>query len=341
MAVTIRMIAEKAGVSRGTVDRALNNRPGVNAEVAAHVRRIAKELNYEPNAVAKALAISKRKLRVDILLNSGQNPFFEKVRRGIQNGMREIRSYGITVETFELTGFSVEEQLQKIDELMQNPPNALVITPINDHRIIDRLNQIAAEDIAVVTLNMDVTGLAKLCFIGCDYVRSGQTAAELLGQITAGEISVGILTGSAHILGHQQRVDGFSQVCEQDYPRIHVRAVAETEDDNEIGYRVTKEMLKNHSLDALYFCAGGIDGGIRAVKECGLEKKLKIITVDDTDNIKAYIESGIVNATVCQQPMKQGHDAVTITTDWLLHEKRPSRKHLYTQNEVKLRYNLD
>ena len=46
MAVTIRMIAEKAGVSRGTVDRALNNRPGVNAEVAAHVRRIAKELNY-------------------------------------------------------------------------------------------------------------------------------------------------------------------------------------------------------------------------------------------------------------------------------------------------------
>ena len=33
MAVTIRMIAEKAGVSRGTVYRALNNRPGINAEV--------------------------------------------------------------------------------------------------------------------------------------------------------------------------------------------------------------------------------------------------------------------------------------------------------------------
>ena len=341
MAVTIRMIAEKAGVSRGTVDRALNNRPGVNAEVAAHVRRIAKELNYEPNAVAKALAISKRKLRIDILLNSGQNPFFEKIRIGIQRGMAEIRSYGITVEMFELTGFSVEEQLHKIDELMKEPPNALVITPINDPRVIAKLNQIAQQDIAVVTLNMDVTGLSKLCFIGCNYIRSGQTAAEILGQITAGEISVGILTGSASILGHQQRVDGFSGVCAQDYPRIHVKAVAETEDDNEIGYRVTKKMLCTYQLDALYFCAGGIDGGIRAVKECGLEKKIKIITVDDTDNIKEYIQSGIVNATICQQPIKQGHDAVTITTDWLLHGKRPARKHLYTQNEIKTRYNLD
>ena len=49
MAVTIKQIAEVAQVSRGTVDRALNHRPGVKAEVAARVRRIADDLGYKPD----------------------------------------------------------------------------------------------------------------------------------------------------------------------------------------------------------------------------------------------------------------------------------------------------
>ena len=46
---TIKQIAEMAGVSRGTVDRVLNNRGSVNANTAARVREIAEKLNYKPN----------------------------------------------------------------------------------------------------------------------------------------------------------------------------------------------------------------------------------------------------------------------------------------------------
>ena len=46
MAVTLQQIAEFAGVSRGTVDRALHNRGRVNPEVAARIRKIADELGY-------------------------------------------------------------------------------------------------------------------------------------------------------------------------------------------------------------------------------------------------------------------------------------------------------
>ena len=48
MAGTIKEIAEKAGVSRGTVDRALNDRGRINPEVAERIRAIAKEMNYVP-----------------------------------------------------------------------------------------------------------------------------------------------------------------------------------------------------------------------------------------------------------------------------------------------------
>ena len=47
--VTIKKIAEIAGVSRGTVDRVLNNREGVNAKTYQMVKEIADRLGYEPN----------------------------------------------------------------------------------------------------------------------------------------------------------------------------------------------------------------------------------------------------------------------------------------------------
>ena len=46
MAVTIQQIAERAGVSRGTVDRALNNRGRINPEVAEMVKKTAEEMGY-------------------------------------------------------------------------------------------------------------------------------------------------------------------------------------------------------------------------------------------------------------------------------------------------------
>ena len=60
MAVTAQQIAELAGVSRGTVDRALHNRGRVNPEVAAKIHKIAAELGYNPNLIGQALVKSRR-----------------------------------------------------------------------------------------------------------------------------------------------------------------------------------------------------------------------------------------------------------------------------------------
>ena len=58
MPVTLQQIAEAAGVSRGTVDRALKNRGRVNAEVAERIRKIAKEMGYQPSRAGRALAMA-------------------------------------------------------------------------------------------------------------------------------------------------------------------------------------------------------------------------------------------------------------------------------------------
>ncbi|MGC4020138.1 MAG: LacI family DNA-binding transcriptional regulator [Muricomes sp.] len=55
MSVTIKQIAELANVSRGTVDKVLNNRPGVKEDTRKKVLQIANGLNYKPNFIGKGV----------------------------------------------------------------------------------------------------------------------------------------------------------------------------------------------------------------------------------------------------------------------------------------------
>jgi LacI family transcriptional regulator len=56
MPFTIKDIANRAGVSPGTVSKVLNDAPGVGPETRARIRRLVQELDYEPNALAHGLA---------------------------------------------------------------------------------------------------------------------------------------------------------------------------------------------------------------------------------------------------------------------------------------------
>ena len=80
---TIKQIAELAGVSRGTVDRVLNNRGSVNANTAARVREIAEKLNYKPNKAGLMLAAQKKNLKIGVILFPDSNPFFSEVLEGV------------------------------------------------------------------------------------------------------------------------------------------------------------------------------------------------------------------------------------------------------------------
>ena len=74
MATTIKDIAAIAGVSRGTVDRVLNNRGSVNPATAEKINEIAKALDYKPNKAGLALAAQKKKLKLGVVLFSTDNP---------------------------------------------------------------------------------------------------------------------------------------------------------------------------------------------------------------------------------------------------------------------------
>ena len=142
MAVTLKQIAELAGVSRGTVDRALYNRGRVKPEVAERIKKIAKELGYQPNRAGKALAMTNHPMKIGVIAQATETPFMHQLRAGIEDAANDVAAFGAEVIIRSGVGLDVTDQLKMIDELLAEGINGLAIAPADNPHMRDRINSL-------------------------------------------------------------------------------------------------------------------------------------------------------------------------------------------------------
>lgn len=342
MSVTLKKIAELAGVSRGTVDRALNGRDGVKKEVAERIINIANELGYKPNMAAKALAGKRENKKIGIILNAESNPFYIDVIEGIKEKEKEIKDFGYELVLKIAKGYDINQQLKLIEEILAEKIMGLIISPINDLRVAQKLNELHMSNIPVVNINIDIEGTERIAYVGSNYEQAGKVAAGIFGLINNnGTIKVGIITGSHLVLGHNMRINGFKECIKNEFKSINIVDIKENNDNDIVSYNVTKNLIDEHpDIEGIFFCAGGIEGGIQAIAEKGLLKKINIITVDLTKTVRENLIEGNISATICQDPFKQGYESVKIMFEYLLLSKQPELKEFHTETQIKLKYNI-
>lgn len=333
---TIKKIAELTGVSRGTVDRVLNHRGNVKFETAVKVLEMAKATGYTPNRAARALAARKKGIRLGALICSEGNHFFDDLLGALKSEAEHCSDYSLKMTLKTMKGYDVSTQLVLLDELQKDNIHALMLTPINDPAIARRIDELCESGIAVIAVNVDIENSRRLCYVGSDYIQSGRTACGMMGLITQGHARVGIVTGSIRLLGHNQRIAGFSQLCKQRYTDIMVVDIVESNDDDIQAYAVTKQMLADHpDINALYITAGGVYGACRAAQESG--RSLTIISFDDIPSTREMLRAGVISATICQQPDVQGALPVELLVRLLVEGKKPDKDFYCTKIEIKTR----
>lgn len=157
MATTIKTIARLAGGSRGTVDRVLSRRGGVNNETAMRVMAIADESSYKPNWVGKSLSTKGvRDRNIGVLLNAEDNPFFDDVLDGVSAKGVGIEDFGFQLHIEKLKGYDIDQQLEGIDRLVDSGVSGLILSPINQPPLVAKLRKLQAKYIPVVCLNTRV-----------------------------------------------------------------------------------------------------------------------------------------------------------------------------------------
>lgn len=342
LAVTIKDIARESGVSRGTVDRVLHNRNGVNPEVAQRVRSIASEMGFFPNRAGKVLAARKQPIRFGCLLPSIGNPFFDDLMVGFHLAEKELADFGVSVDILQVKSFDKTIHLKAIEKMRANNYQGLCITSLDVPEVKEAIDAITASGVPVVTVNTDITATGRMCYVGPDYYHGGRTAAGLLSMITQQELSLLVVTGSFNIKGHNERINGFTEGLEEHAVPFQVVCTLESLDDEEHAFLMTKSCLeKNPRINTIFIAAGGVKGVCKAVTDKPRQKPIRILSFDDVPTTKALVKQGIISFTLCQEPRQQGYVSIQKLFSYLMSEGKMQLEDTITKTIIKIPENIE
>ena len=308
MAVTVKQIAELANVSRGTVDRVLNNRSGVSEATRQKVLKIAKELHYEPNFLAKALVSKKESLKIGVILTPDYSPFIHDIISGINRAKKEFSAFGIEVIIKLMTSLDPSEEIRIINDLTENGVSGMAVFPLDHPNVYALLNSLIEKGIAVITFNSPAPEVKSLCFIGQDHYKGGRTAAGLMCKILPKDARIGIIISSTKLSCHQQRLLGFQNKISETRPDIKIVGISENQDKKEDAFRITLEYCnKLPDLDGIYITGGGIAGVGSALDIIDDSENIHVICHDLTEGSIHLLQTQVVDFVLGQEPVNQGY----------------------------------
>ena len=341
MAVTIQQIAEKAGVSRGTVDRALNNRGRIDPEVARKVLQIAEEMGYVHNERKKHTA-KKKTIRIGVVTQLAKASFMLEINRGIRQAAEELKDWGVEILLRESFSVDEEEQVRAIEELAEEGIQGLALMPLECERVREKINWLIEEKkIPVVTFNSDIVGTRRSCFVGMDNRKSGQTAAGLMGLMTGGSGKILIITGYFSNVVNNARVDGFVEEVKKSYPGLEIAGVQGSFDEAEEVERIITNSMRNISgISGIFVVSGGQAGVKKAFDSLKLENRPYVIVYDQTPRNEKAVRENLVDFLIDQNGFYQGYRPLYILANILLKDMPPEEEFQFTEIKIKTKYNL-
>ena len=125
-----------------------------------------------------ALAKAKQVLKIGFVSFSEEDQRHKDLKLGMEKRMQD-EGYEAEMIVRE-TPMYANAQLEAIDEVVKAGIKGLLLTPYNDKRIVEKIDELEAKGIPVVTVCSDIEGTKRTAYVGSDNKRLGQTVGALL-----------------------------------------------------------------------------------------------------------------------------------------------------------------
>lgn len=338
-AAGIKDIASALGVSIGTVDRALHERPGINPMTRARVLKMAQTLGYRPNVAARHLKLNK-KLSISVHLPREIAFFFDALRAGIEEAAAPFQSsIELQFRTYPRLG---EGDLDLFAEALEERTTGIILAPGHPAELKPWIRKAARNHVPVVCVATDAPGTERLSAVSSDPYTSGAMVAELFTRCTQRSGEVLVVTGDLSTVDHAEKLRGLQDFLAKMNNKLEVAAVVEAHDDSEQAYSMTREVLASRpDIRAVYVSTANSVPVLRAMEDANSLSKALVITTDLFPKLVPLIRNGSVLATVYQRPKAQGRMAFRSLYQFLVEGTCPPLRqrlpaHLILQSNLDL-----
>lgn len=337
---TIYDLAESLNISVGTVYRALHNKGRISSETKERVLQKASEMNFKLNQTAQAL--SRTPKMIGVILCCPVLPFLEEIHAGISYEFDSLRQYNIFGDIHTLPPVNAEECAEQINDLLylfiSKKYDGIILFLSGSHqKCLPALQATQEADIPLVCLVNDIPISNRKAFVTADGNCAGRIAASLLSFSSSGQ-RVAILTGSSSIHSHRQSLSGF--MSEAKLAPFESSDIYEHMDCPQlVEQQLVNIFSRRPSYGGLYIASASSITACPLLMELNKDKQITVITTDLYPQLKEPLESGVVTATIFQNPFLQGRKAVASMYKFLCGELQTVQVRIAPQ--IVMRSNID
>jgi LacI family transcriptional regulator len=306
-------IAAEAGVSLATVDRVLNNRPGVRSVTRDKVERAIATLGYVRDVAAANLA-KGRTYPLIFILPAGENSFMRGLEAEVRAAMARSAAERTDITILSVPAFDAPALAAALLDAREQRPAGVAVVAVEAPEVAEAVKRLREDGIAVVTLVSDLPGSERDHFAGVDNIAAGRTAGSLMGRFLGGrEGPVAVLAGSMLVRDHCERLEGFRTVMSEDFPRRRILPVVEGQDNPALVETLVDTLLEQHrDLAGIYSLGAGNRGLVSALEKAGRANAICAIAHELTPHSRAALVTGTIDALLNQNAGHEVRSAIRV-----------------------------
>lgn len=294
---SLKDIAKKVGVSTATVSYVLSKgkESKVSAEVSKKVKEAAKELNYQPNQIAKSLKSGKT-FTIGLIVADISNPFFANIARIIED---EAAKLNYTV-IFGSSDEKSEKSWDLIQFLSNRQVDGFIIAPTENSE--DQINYLKEQNIPFVLIDR--------CFpnINCNSVTidNFKAAYEAVNRlIEGGSTKIGIIAYSNSLYHMKERVRGYKTAMndnELEFVNEWLHEIVFSDIQTGVQNAINTLLQKHPTVEAIFFATNTLAvHGLKYLDSLKMKvgKDIAVVSFDEGEAFDFYY----CPLTIVKQPL--------------------------------------
>lgn len=337
-----------AGVSVGTVDRVLHNRGHVSDDKRELVEKILKEIDYQPNMVARFLASKKIYTFAAIIPAYTEGSYWELAYKGLERAVSELSKFNTQIEYFHFDQYDRTSFIKAKEELLSKKFDGVIIATLFGELVVELSKQLDQEETPYAYIDSNIPNQNNLFYFGGDSYVSGQIAAKLLLK----EIGDDSHIFFAHIkFKHSEisvqmktRENGFLDYLKTNDFKGNIHHVELDPDKQEEGVKKLTDLFSTYREKQI----GGIVLNSRIYELVAMldqiphqyTDKICLVGHDAIDSNVNALKEKRVTYLLSQRPDTQGYDAVNALSNHLIF-KQEYEKDNYMPIDILIKENVD
>ena len=238
--IRIKDIAERAGVSVGTVDRVLHNRPNVSPKALEQVNKALAEMDYQPNMYASALAYNKSYTFYLVIPKHESEAYWEEIEEGAETACQRFRDFRVSNKVMYYNRFKTDTFAKTMSDIMKQEPDGIIVVPSQLDVTSKYAELMHNRNIPFILLDSYMPDLKPLSFYGQDSFASGYFAARMLMMLAPREKEIMLMKqmrgGKVASKQQENRETGFRHYMHDHFPHIKIHEVNLSLDDRREHY---------------------------------------------------------------------------------------------------------